>query len=379
MKFVFFCHAVSSCWNNGNAHFLRGVTRELARLGHQVIVYEPEDGWSRLNAIRDGGADALTEAMGLMQGVAIRGYFEAMPGLDGALEDADVVVAHEWNPRGLLEGLAERRKRGAAFQLLFHDTHHRAITAPDQITPDLLDGFDGALVFGEALREVYLERALAPRVFTWHEAADTALFQPRRNTEKQCDLIWIGNWGDEERTAELKEFLIAPAARLGLRTHVHGVRYPQAAQQILSEQGIEYRGWLPNHRAPAAFAQARVTVHVPRGPYARSLPGIPTIRVFEALACGIPLICSPWSDREGLFPPGTYLSVASGTQMADALADVLNDGDLASQLANKGVCAIHKSHTCAHRAAELVSIVEDLSRPAAAATRQFRQAEAAHS
>src|SRR5436853_3734849 len=140
MRFVFFCHAISSCWNNGNAHFLRGVTRELAKLGHQVTVYEAEDGWSRLNAIRDGGADALTEAMGLMQGVAIRGYFEAMPDLDSALEDADVVVAHEWNPRELLEGLAERRKRGAAFQLLFHDTHHRAITAPDQITPDLLDG-----------------------------------------------------------------------------------------------------------------------------------------------------------------------------------------------------------------------------------------------
>ena len=65
------------------------------------------------------------------------------------------------------------------------------------------------------------------------------------------------------------------------------------------------------------FAQARVTIHVPRGPYARVLAGIPTIRVFEALACGIPLICSPWSDREGLFPPGTYLSVASGAQMTD--------------------------------------------------------------
>ena len=59
MKAVFFCHAFTSCWNNGNAHFLRGVTRELARLGHQVLVCEPGQGWSRSNALRDGGEASL--------------------------------------------------------------------------------------------------------------------------------------------------------------------------------------------------------------------------------------------------------------------------------------------------------------------------------
>ena len=50
-------------------------------------------------------------------------------------------------------------------------------------------------------------------------------------------------------------------------------------------------------------------MHVPRGPYAEALPGIPTIRVFEALACGIPLVSAPWDDCEGLFQPGRdYLS-----------------------------------------------------------------------
>src|SRR4051794_14423502 len=142
MRFVFFCHAISSCWNNGNAHFLRGVTRELARLGHQVIVYEPEDGWSRLNAIRDGGDETLTEATEMMQGVVVRGYLESTLDLDSAVDDVDVVVVHEWNPRWLVEELSARRTSGGAFQLLFHDTHHRAITAPDQISPDLLDGFD---------------------------------------------------------------------------------------------------------------------------------------------------------------------------------------------------------------------------------------------
>lgn len=52
------------------------------------------------------------------------------------------------------------------------------------------------------------------------------------------------------------------------------------------------------------FAQFKVTIHVPRRPYTQALPGIPTIRLFEALACGIPLIGAPWDDVEGLFTPG---------------------------------------------------------------------------
>jgi spore maturation protein CgeB len=378
VNFVFFCHAISSCWNNGNAHFIRGVTRELARLGHQVTVYEPSDGWSRRNAIRDGGDGALIEAAGLLHGVAVRDYLKPTLDLDYALDDADVVVVHEWTPAWLVEELSRRRRSTGTFRLLFHDTHHRAVTAPQEIDPDLLDGFDAALVFGVALREVYLQRGLAQQVYTWHEAADTALFQPRRNAAKTCDLIWIGNWGDEERTAELHEFLIGPASKLKLRTQVYGVRYPEAAQRALHNHSIDYRGWLPNHRVPAAFARARVTIHVPRAPYARALAGIPTIRVFEALACGIPLISSPWSDCEGLFPKGVYLNVSSGAQMAGALADVLNDRELAADLANKGLRAIHQAHTCAHRAAELVDIVGQLSRPSAATVRQLH-AEAAHS
>ena len=68
---------------------------------------------------------------------------------------------------------------------------------------------------------------------------------------------------------------------LGLDALVHGVRYPDDALAALAEAGIAYRGWLPNHLVPLAFARARVTVHVPRRPYVEALPGIPTIRVFE--------------------------------------------------------------------------------------------------
>src|SRR5215471_1987319 len=100
MKFVLFYHSLVSCWNHGNAHFLRGVARELIRLGHQVTVHEPANGWSRHNALADGGAVVLAEAEGLVPGAQLQLYDTDTFDLDRALEGADVVIAHEWNDPG---------------------------------------------------------------------------------------------------------------------------------------------------------------------------------------------------------------------------------------------------------------------------------------
>jgi len=356
MKCVLFYHAFRSCWNNGNAHFLRGVARELCRLGHEVVVYEPADGWSRVNAIRDGGEQILHEVPPLFPGVAVRPYDSSLD-LDEALDAADLVIVHEWNLPELVADIGSRRAQGAPFTLLFHDTHHRAVTAPHELARFDLDGFDGVLAFGEVLRQIYLKLGWANRAFTWHEAADTALYRPLPRVRPADDLVWIGNWGDDERGAELREFLIEPVSTLRLRAGIHGVRYPEAALDEIAAAGIDYRGWLAAHRAPEAFARARATVHVPRRPYASALPGIPTIRMFEAMACQIPIISAPWEDCEGLFTEGSYLRAGNGDAMRHALQLVLNDADVAAAMANEGFRLIHERHSCRHRVAELLAIV----------------------
>jgi spore maturation protein CgeB len=351
-----FSHSVVSCWNHGNAHFLRGIARELLTLGHEVLVSEPEDGWSRLNALAEGGEADLAVAATLVPGLKIETYCNDTLDLEQATDRADVVMVHEWNTPALVAALGKQRQAGAGYTLLFHDTHHRAVTAPESMSRYDLDGYDGVLAFGEVLREIYERRGWGRHVFTWHEAADIALFHPL-SAAKDLDLIWIGNWGDDERTRELDEFLIKPACRLALRTRIHGVRYPDDALAALSAYKIEHAGWLPNHRVPQAFAQANLTVHVPRGPYAQALPGIPTIRVFEALACGIPLISAPWSDCEGLFPDGAYLPVPNTEEMQEAMLLLLNDDDIAASFARTGIDAIRQRHTCAHRVQELLTII----------------------
>lgn len=361
MKIALFYHSALSCWNHGNAHFLRGVVSELAARGHDVRVYEDEQAWSVLQLVRDHGPEALLEVREVYPALSVERYQADSLDLDEALDGADLVIVHEWSSPELVERIGRERARGAPFRLLFHDTHHRAVSAPDEMMRYDLSGYDGVLAFGEVLRELYLARGWGRSVFTWHEAADTRVFRPLPGIEPARDVVWIGNWGDDERTQELHEFLLEPVRQLGLSARVHGVRYPETALAALGDAGIEYGGWLPNYRAPEAFAAARVTVHVPRRYYAESLPGIPTIRPFEALACGIPLLSAPWRDSEGLFRPGEdFVQVTNGSEMARALGALLNDREQAQAIARSGRRRILERHTCAHRVNELLAIHREL-------------------
>jgi spore maturation protein CgeB len=275
------------------------------------------------------------------------------------LQDADLVIVHEWNEPELVATVGTLKDK-YNYKLLFHDTHHRAVSDVESMTKYDFSNYDGALVFGEVIKEIYQQKNWIQNVWTWHEAADTELFKPMQNVEKEGDLVWIGNWGDDERKDELNEFLINPVKELGLNAKVYGVRYPESALEALKEAGIEYGGWLPNYKVPEVFAKYKMTVHVPRGPYVKMLPGIPTIRPFEALACGIPLISAPWNDAENLFTDGDYLVASNGKEMKAMMRIILNEKGVAEVLAENGRRTIMQRHTCAHRVDELEQIMTEL-------------------
>ena len=363
MRIVYFTHSLASCWNHGNAHFLRGVLRDLIRRGHEVRAYEPAGGWSLQNLLADHGEAGLAAyraAYPELSSIAMGASFDLRAALDGA----DLVVVHEWNAPALVAAIGKARARGGRFTLLFHDTHHRAVSDPDAIRAFDLAGYDGVLAFGEALAEVYRRWGWRDRVFVWHEAADTRLFRPPETEGRRAGVVWIGNWGDGERSAELEAFLLAPSQAAGLDLDVFGVRYPAVAKALLARCGATYRGWLPNARAPEVFGRHLATVHVPRRFYVAALPGIPTIRVFEALACGLPLVCAPWSDAEALFRPGEdFLIARSGAQVTAHLRALAADAELRASLVRAGLETIRARHTCAHRVDELLAIVRRLTAP----------------
>ncbi len=364
----YFAHSWVSDWNHGNAHFLRGLARALMRQGHTVRCYEQLGSWSLTNLVRvegDRAIDAVDEFRRVYPELDIQFYNHDSTFTEFALENlrgADVVIVHEWNEPEIVNAVLEL-KRELGFAVLLHDTHHRAYTSARDILRFRLDLFDGVLAFGEAIRRIYVDGFGLARAWTFHEAAAVDIFRPL-SAEKTDDLVWIGNWGDEERTRELEEFLITPAGEMpDRRVAVYGVRYPENALERLKSAGIDFRGYLPNLRAPEAYAQSLLALHIPRRQYTNGLSGIPTIRVFEALACGAVLLCSPWSDAEGLFRPGEdYLVVPDGAAMKAEIERLLRDDDARSQLAAAGLQTIRSRHTCAHRARQLVDIFEELGR-----------------
>src|SRR5947199_204463 len=169
LRIAMFYHSLVSDWNHGNAHFLRGVATELLDRGHEVVVYEPVNAWSVENLIRDHGEKPLAD------------FRHAFPHLDSVRYfDLDL----------------------------------------DQV----LDGA-GVLAYGKVIRDIYLSRGWAKNAWVWHEAADVRVFHPRPHDIPDGDVVWIGNWGDDERSAELREFLIDPVRDLRLTARAYGVRY----------------------------------------------------------------------------------------------------------------------------------------------------------
>jgi spore maturation protein CgeB len=361
MRVVIFCHSLISDWNHGNAHFLRGIVTELLARGHDVITYESLTAWSREQLLANAGSAAIVEFHAAFPHLHPRVVDLERLSLDEALDGTDLVIVHEWNDHPLVERIGRHRAQSGDYVLLFHDTHHRSVSAMEEMSGYDLEHYDGVLAFGEVIRERYLAFGWAQRAWTWHEAADTRVFRPLPAAAPKTGLVWIGNWGDGERTEEIRSYLLEPVRDLALDACVYGVRYSAAARQELASAGVHYGGWLANHKAPHAYARRKVTVHIPRRPYASDLPGIPTIRVFEALACGIPLVSAPWDDTERLFSPGTdYLLARSPEEMRDLLAQVMTDSMLRRSLIERGLAAINARHTCAHRVSQLLDIVADI-------------------
>ncbi|QWV91901.1 glycosyltransferase [Geomonas oryzisoli] len=361
MRIVMFYHSILSDWNHGNAHFLRGIVTELGQLGHEVTVYEPENGWSYSNMLRDSGEEVLRRFQQAYPGLTGVKYRLEELDLDRILYGADLVIVHEWSEHELVRRLGEHRKGCGGYRLLFHDTHHRSVTDEAAMAAYDLSGFDGVLAYGGRIREIYLSRGWAQRVWLWHEAADVRVFRPLQSPDKVGDVVWIGNWGDDERSQEIREFFVEPVRRLHLKGVVYGVRYPSRALQLLAEAGIGYGGWLPNFEVPRVFSRFRLTVHIPRRPYLETLPGIPTIRPFEALACGIPLLSAPWVDSDGLFTGGSDLVYArDGKEMERQMQSLLHDPERAQSLAQHGRETILARHTCRHRVEELLAICREL-------------------
>jgi spore maturation protein CgeB len=359
LRFALFYQSVISDWNHGNAHFLRGLMRALQANGHTAICYEHVDNWSLSHLLRIA-PHAIEEFQERFPDLRFERYRRG-PGLENwlrqRLAEADVALVHEWNEPDVIR-LIGRLCHDLGVRAFFHDTHYRVVL-DDAFRESLdLQRFEAILAYSPSTAQRLRELGYG-RVHVFHEAADTTVFAPIE-VPKSTDVVFVGNYGDGDRSHEMEEYIFGPRVDLpNLRYAVYGVRYPESVVARLNDGlDIDYGGWLPNVRVPHVYSAARVVLHVPRRQYRELLPGTPTIRVFEALASGACLISLPWEDTDRLFDVGAdYVVVHTPEEMCDAINWLCRDDAARERIGRHGRQTILARHTCAHRAEQLQSLL----------------------
>jgi spore maturation protein CgeB len=366
MKLVIFGLTISSSWGNGHATLWRGLCKAFARRGHEVVFFERDVPYYALN--RDlvelpYGALCLYPSWG-----------DALPLARWHLADADVAMVTSYCPDGVAaaEVVLESRVEVRAFYDLDTPVTLARLEAGEPVEyigPGGLADFDLVLSYtgGQALSELQA-RLGARRVQPLYGSVDPEAY---RRTEPapqyRADLSYMGTYAADRQPA-LEQLLVEPARRLPERRFlIGGAQYPEAFPWT---GNIFFVRHLPPDEHSAFYSSSRLTLNITRAAMAR-MGYCPSGRLFEAAACGAPILSDAWEGLDAFFCPGSEILVAHDTNNAiDALE--MSDADLA-QIARLARQRTLEEHTADRRAVELESAIE------AAASRIPSAPEQAHS
>jgi spore maturation protein CgeB len=351
MKIVVFGLTVSSSWGNGHATLWRGLIGALHAAGHRVVFFERDVPYYREN--RD-----LAELPG-GELVLYGSWDEARAAARRHVADADVAMVTSYCPDGI-EASAEVLGAPRALRVFYDlDTpvtlsRLQAGESTGYIPPEGLGGFDLVLSYTGGAALDALQRDLgARRVAPLYGHVDPGVHRPVEPVEAfRADLSYMGTYA-ADRQAALEALLIAPARlRPERRFLIGGAQYPG---DFPWTDNIFFVRHLPPPTHPAFFSSSRMTLNVTRAAMA-AMGWCPSGRLFEAAACGCPLLSDAWEGLDAFFRPGHEILTAATTEEAVAALD-LSDAELAriGRAARERALA---EHTSAHRAAALVALVE---------------------
>jgi spore maturation protein CgeB len=358
MRLVIFGLTVSSSWGNGHATLWRGLWRALARRGHEIVFFEHDVPWYASN--RD-----LHELPG-GELVFHGSWDEIQPRARRAALDADAVIVTSYCPDGVAATDLLREAGGAALKVFYDmDTpvtleNLREGRPVPYVGERGLRDFDLVLSYtgGSSLQD--LQSLLgARRVETLYGHVDPEVHcRVAAAANYRCDLSYLGTYA-ADRQAALQALFIEPARRLPqLGFLIGGSQYPQDFPWTANIRFVRH---MPPAEHPAFFSSSRLTLSVTR----QAMAGngyCPSGRLFEAAACGTPLVSDWWPGLDTFFTPARELIVARDTQdVVNALE--LSDAELA-RIASAARERVLAEHTSAHRAAELERLLESVRAPA---------------
>ena len=345
MRIVILGLTITSSWGNGHATTFRGLVRGLVRRGHSVLFLERDKPWYADN--RDMPAPPFGETW------LYAGLDELAARWGAAIAAADLVVVGSYVPDGVAVGaLVQRLAQGV---VAFYDIDTPVTLAAladgacDYLTPGLLRGFDLYLSFTGGPTLQYLESTLGARAArALYCSAYPDVYRPDPLVSRTWDLGYLGTYSPD-RQPTVDALLCQPAqAWPEGRFVVAGPLYPAGLAWPGAVKRIEH---LPPDRHRAFYAGQRFTLNVTRADMIRRGYS-PSVRLFEAACCGVPIISDWWPGLDALFRPDTEIIIArNGEDVLDILRSMPEGRRLA--IADAARARVLAAHTGDHRAAEL--------------------------
>jgi spore maturation protein CgeB len=350
--------SITSSWGNGHATTYRGLVRELARRGHDVLFLERDVPWYAENRDLAEAPHGKVHLYASLEELTDR--------YTAAIRKADLVIVGSYVPEGVAVGkwvLHEARGVTA-----FYDIDTPVTLAKlrqrdyEYLSPDLIPRWDLYLSFtgGPLLRR--LEQAHgAKSAQALYCSVDPEAYFPEPG-KYRWDLGYMGTYSDD-RQPKVETLLCAPArAWWRGRFVVAGPQYPAELDWPANVERIEH---LPPGEHRAFYNAQRWTLNVTRAAMVRT-GWSPSVRLFEAAACGVPIISDPWPGLEALFVPGEEIIIARSAEECAAVVSRMSDGDR-RRIGERARARVLAEHTAARRALDLEShVLEAMERRKAA-------------
>jgi spore maturation protein CgeB len=365
LRIVILGLSITSSWGNGHATTYRSLMRALCDRGHEVLFLECDKPWYRANR------DLRRPPFGTVR--LYKSVAELRRRWQGELADADLVILGSYVPDGIaVAQLIHDVARGVT---AFYDIDTPVTLASladgscGYLEPDLIAGFDLYLSFTGGPVLGMIERRYGARAArALYCAVDPEQHRPIPAGEPHWALGYLGTYS-ADRQPVLEKLLCEPAGKLPKqRFAVAGPLYPADLKWPRNVERIEHvgpdrHGWF--------YGRQRFTLNVTRADMVR-WGYSPSVRLFEAAACGVPIISDDWPGLATIFSPDQEILVARGS--GDVLRYLAMGEAERLQLAVNARHRVLASHTAAHRAALLESYVEEALAPTSGRKRAGRAA-----
>jgi spore maturation protein CgeB len=345
--------SITSSWGNGHATTYRGLVRSLSEAGHRVLFLEQDVPWYSASRDLPNPPYGRTELYANLDDLRDRFLDE--------VRDADVVVVGSYVQDGIAVGdWVQRETRGVA---AFYDIDTPVTLAKlregacEYLEPRQVRDYALYLSFsGGSSLDILRSKYDSPNPKPLYCSFDPDLYFPVE-ASAEYDLAYMGTYSDD-RQPTLEELLIQPASRLpDMKFAVAGPQYPDHIHWPENVRRIEH---LPPQEHRAFYNRQRFTLNVTRQNMIRAGHS-PSVRLFEAAACGTPIISDYWDGLGELFEIGTEILVASGqNEVIEYLTGIPESRR--RQIGAAGRQRVVAEHTSAHRAEQLIGYVREAGR-----------------